>query len=115
MCFVRGGFSKGCILVLDIEELEILGASEIRARRLNAKEVITPKSGNPFMFSVANGKVKLFRRDQVLRPSTWIQDYPQRVEEREDLRGESDRSQPVDSFPDDSDAWNDFSSISQSL
>ena len=34
---------KGDILVADIEELETLDTSEIRARRLNAKEIITPK------------------------------------------------------------------------
>ena len=30
-------------MVADIEELEKMDASEIRARRLNAKEVLTPK------------------------------------------------------------------------
>ena len=31
-------------MVADIEELEILDASEVHARRLNAQEVTTPKS-----------------------------------------------------------------------
>ena len=36
---------KGDILVADIEELVQMDASEIHARRLNAKEVLTPISG----------------------------------------------------------------------
>ena len=32
-------------MVVDIEELEKIDASEIHAKRLNAKEVITPASG----------------------------------------------------------------------
>ena len=43
-----GGIWKGDILVADLEELENLGAPEIHARRLNAKEVVSPKSGENF-------------------------------------------------------------------
>ena len=50
MCCMRGGIWKGDILVEDVEELEILGASEIHARRLNAKEVLPLKSGEKFVF-----------------------------------------------------------------
>ena len=63
-------------MVADLEELENLGAPEIHARRLNVKEVITPKSDDNFMFPVADGKIKLFGRDQVLRTSTFIQEHP---------------------------------------
>ena len=42
-CIVAGGIWKGDILVADIEELDVLDASEIHARRLNAKEILTPK------------------------------------------------------------------------
>ena len=35
-------------MVADIEELEKIDASEIHARRLNAKEVLTPKNGEHF-------------------------------------------------------------------
>ena len=56
------------ILVADIEELEILDASEIRARRLNAKEIITPENGENFVFPMAGGTVKLSGRDQVSEP-----------------------------------------------
>ena len=76
------------ILVADIEELENLEASEIHARRLNAKEVITPKSGENFIVPVADGKVNLFWGDQVLRTSTLMQEDPERGEGREGLRGE---------------------------
>ena len=43
-----GSIWKGDIVVADIEELENLDASEIHARRLNAKEVIMPKGGEDF-------------------------------------------------------------------
>ena len=42
-----GGIWKGDIMVADIEELEEMDASELHARKLNAKEVLTPmKSDN---------------------------------------------------------------------
>ena len=34
---------KGDVLIVDLEELEEMDASEIHAKRLNAKEVILPK------------------------------------------------------------------------
>ena len=50
-----GRIWKGDILVADIEELETMDASEIYARRLNAKEVIFPKENGNFIFPVAAG------------------------------------------------------------
>ena len=47
-------------------------ASEIHARRLNAKEVLTPMSGEKFIFSIEDGTVKFSGGDQVLRTSTLI-------------------------------------------
>ena len=44
-----GGIWKGVIMVADIEELGTLDAAEIHARRLNAKEVKTPKNGEHFI------------------------------------------------------------------
>ena len=38
-----GGIRKGDTMVADIGELEEMDASEIHAKRLNAKEVLTPK------------------------------------------------------------------------
>ena len=40
-------------MVADIEELEEMDASEVHARRLNAKEVLTPQRSGNFMFPVA--------------------------------------------------------------
>ena len=47
-----GGIWKGNILVADTEELENLDTSEIYARRVDAKEVITPKNGENFILPI---------------------------------------------------------------
>ena len=103
----REEFWKGDIWVADFEELEILGAAETRVRILNAKEVMTPTDGHKIILLVEDGQVKPLGGDQVLRTSTSLQDLPEgapgdwsqersaRGEMREDLRGESDGSQPV--------------------
>ena len=79
-------------MVADIEELEEMDASELHARRLNAKEVLTPIKGDTFIFQVADGTVKLSGGDQVLRTSTLIWDRPELGEEQGNLQGESDGS-----------------------
>ena len=38
-------------MIADTEELEEMDASEIHARRLNAKEVLTPMKGENFLYS----------------------------------------------------------------
>ena len=43
-------------------EVENLDASEIHARRLNAKEVWTPQRGEHFEFPIAEGTAKMFGR-----------------------------------------------------
>ena len=73
----------------DIEDLEEMDASELHARRLNAKEVLTPMKGDNFIFPVADGPVKTDGGDRRQRPSTLIRDRPERGEEQEVLRGES--------------------------
>ena len=50
-----GGIWKGDIMVADIEEMEEMGASELHARRLNAKEVSTPQRSENFIFPIAEG------------------------------------------------------------
>ena len=47
LCYVLylGGIWKGDTMIADIEELEEMDASEIHARRLKAKEVLTPMKG----------------------------------------------------------------------
>ena len=66
---IAGGIWE-IFLVADIEELENLDASEIHARRLNAKEVLTTVKGEHFIFPVADGTVKTPGGDRRQRPST---------------------------------------------
>ena len=88
-----GEIWKGDVVVPDIEELEQIDASELHARRLNAKEVLTPMSGEKVIFKIAAGTVEHSGRDQVLRTtSTLIRDRPDRGEEQGNLQGESDGS-----------------------
>ena len=64
LCIVRGGGGggiwKGDIMVADIDELEQMDASELHARRLNAKEVLTTQRIGNFICPVAHGTVKIF-------------------------------------------------------
>ena len=144
-------------MVADIEELEEMDASELHARRLNAKEVLTPMKGDNFIFPVADeniqnlwvrtasekihlnlgasgtrrrqrnskkldecifpvadGRIKTLGGDQDLRTSTLIRERPIRGESLLDFLGESEGSlpPPQDSFPDASEAINDFWSMS---
>ena len=46
-----GGSWKGDILIADIEDLEQMDACKIHARRLNAKEVVTPMKGDKNSYS----------------------------------------------------------------
>ena len=63
-------------MVADFEKLEEMDASDFHAKRLNAKEVLTPMNGEKFIFPIASGG------DQVLRTSTVIRDRPERGEEQ---------------------------------
>ena len=106
-----GGIWKGDIFVAAVEELETMDALEIYAKRLNAKEVITPKSGEYFIFPIP-GTVKLSGRDHGIRTSTSMRDQPENSEELSaDLRGSSDKSQTRDETTDVGEARNDFGSI----
>ena len=103
-------------MIADIEELEEMDASEIHARRLNAKEVFTPMQGDNFLFPVADGTVIVSGGDRRLKPSTLIRDHPERGEEQEVFRGESDELSSLNTLQDDStredaEAKNDFWSI----
>ena len=89
-----GRIWKGDILIADTGELEILDASEIHARRLNAKEVLTPKNGQNFHIPDRRWNSQI------------------RGEEHNDvLQGESDGSQPLDKLADDSKVRHDFWTI----
>ena len=116
MLLSAGGIWKGDILVADIEVLKEMGASELYARRRNAKEVLTPMKGDNFTFPVADGTVQTSGGDQRLRTPTTIRDRPEPGKEQEVLRGESDGlSSPTplqdDSTLDDAEARHDFWSI----
>ena len=109
-----GGIWKGDVLVADLEELETMDASEIYSKRLNAKEVIFPKEKGEFIFPIADGRIKILGGDQDLRTSTLVRHRPIRGESNIDFLGESEGSlpPPQDSFPDASEAINDFWSTS---
>ena len=97
-----------------LEELERMDASEIHARRLNAKEVMTPMKGDNLKFPVADGTVTVSGGDQRLRTSTSIRDNPDRGEDGH-LLGGSDGSSSTpfqDSSSYDGEARNDFWSTS---
>ena len=100
-------------MVADIEELEEMDASELHARRLNAKEVLTPMKCDNFIFRAADGTAKTPGRNRRLKPPTLIRDHPERGEEQEILQGKSDGlSFPTphqdDSTLDGAEAKNDF-------
>ena len=85
------------------------------ARRLNAKEVLTPMKGENIIFQIADGTVQISGAHQDLRTSVLIRDSADRGEEQV-LRGESDGlSSPLqdDSTLDDAEARNDFWSITR--
>ena len=78
-------------MVADIEELEEMDASELHARRLNAKEVLTPQRSGNFIFPAGRRwNSQNLGRGQHLRTSTLTQDCPERDEEQEILKGKSD-------------------------
>ena len=66
--------------------VDVIDASELHARRLNAKEVLTPQRSGNFIFPVADGTVRFFGREQRLRTSTLTR-RPERGEEQEILQG----------------------------
>ena len=108
-----GEIWKGDIRVSDIEELEQIDASELYARRLNAKE--PQRSGN-FIFPFADRTVQILGEDRRLRTSTLTRERPERGEEQEILQRNSDEwytpsNIDEDSTRDDEEANNDFWTI----
>ena len=76
------------------------------------RKCFTPKNDEFFIFPIADGTVKLSGGDEAFRKSTLKRDHSIRGEElRDDIRGESDGSQPTDTMMDDREARNDFWSI----
>ena len=79
------GIWKRDIIVADVAQLEEMDASELHARRLNVKEVLTPQRSGNFIFPVSDGTVKIFGEEQRLRTSTLSRERPEREEEQEIL------------------------------
>ena len=94
-----------------------MDASEIYSKILNAKEVIFHKENGKFIFPVADGRIKFVGGDQELRTSTLVRHRPIQGESNIDLLEETEGSLPPphDSFPDASEASNDFWSMSGSF
>ena len=105
------GIWKGDILVADIEELEKLDATEIYARRINAKEVLITQKRDEFIFPAADGTAKLSGRDCEFREPTRRREQTVRSEDFSgELQGEPGESQPTEST-DGAEARADFWSI----
>lgn len=68
-----------------------MDASEIHARRLNAKVVLVPKNGDEFVFPCADGAVKLAGKDHEVRASipVRIQFGKGGEDHRDELQGEA--------------------------
>ena len=90
---------------------------ESTQKRLNAKEVIFPKEKGEFIFPIEDGRIKPLGGDQDLRTSALIRHRSIQGESHVDFLGESEGSLPPphDSFPDASEAINDFWSMSGKL
>ena len=70
-CIFRGGIWKGDIMVADIEEWEKMDASELHARRLNAKEVLNAAKKWKFHIPNRRWNSQIFGRGRHLRTSPW--------------------------------------------
>ena len=81
-------------MVADIEELEEMDAPELHARRLNAKEVLTPMKGENFIVPVADGTDKISGEDQGLRTSTSLRDRPDRGDKNKKVFEENQTGLP---------------------
>ena len=88
-----------------------MDASEIHPRRFNTKEVLTPQRREDFTFSFADGTAKLSGGAHEFREPTLRREQLVRSEDlREELQGNTERSQPTET-KDDAEARHDFWSI----
>ena len=86
--------------------------SEIHAWRRNAKDIITPKSGDNFILPIADGTVQLYGREYGIRKFTLMRDQLASSEDlRGDLQGSLEKPQPVNETWDDAETRTDFWSI----
>ena len=104
-------------MVADIEEWEKMDASELHARRLNAKEVLDAAKKWKFHIPNRRWNSQIFGRGRHLRTSPFTQERPERGEEQE-IEEESDElHSPTqlqdDSTRDDEEAKKDFWTITR--
>ena len=95
----------------DLEDWEKLDASDIKPRRINAKEILITQRGDQFIFPFADGTAKLSGRDYEFRKPTPRREQTVRSEDCSgELEGEPGESPPTEST-DDAEARADFWSI----
>ena len=105
---IAEGFSKGDILIVDLEDLEKLDTSEIHLRRINAKET---QKENEFIFPVPDGTAKLSGGDHEFREPTLRREQLVGSEDLSgELQGEQEEPQPTETKGD-AEGRRDFWSI----
>ena len=103
----KGGDIPGA----DVVELENLDVPEIHARRLNAKEVLTPKKESVAFFPGRGWNSKIaWKRSWSPRVHLWREQPVMSEDLRDKLMGNSERSQPTET-KDGAEARNDFWSV----
>ena len=108
---IAGGIWKGVILIGDLEDLEMLDASDIYPRRIKLKEVSISQKDDEFTFPIADGTAKLSGRDYEFREPTPKRDQLVRSEDLSgEILGESGESQLAEPT-DEAEARADFWSI----
>ena len=81
MYWSQGEFGKEILWLQTLRSWKILDASEIHARRVNAKAVMTPHKSEHSIFPFAEGTVKLSGRDHEFREPTLRREQPERSED----------------------------------
>ena len=76
---IAGGIWKGDILIADLEEFEILDASDIYPRRIKAQEVLISQKDDEFAFPFADGTANLSGREYEFRVPTPRRDQPVKI------------------------------------
>ena len=108
---IAEGIWKGDILTADLEDLEMLEASDIYHRRIKAKEVLISQKDDDFVFPVADGTAKLSGRGCEFRAPTLKRKQTTRSEDLSvEFQSELEESQPAEPT-DDAEARGDFWSI----
>ena len=108
---LEGGIWKGETSRTDLEDLEMMDASDIYPPKIKAKEVLISQKDDEFIFTNEIGTAKFSGRDYEFREPTVRREQLVRSEDLSgDIQGESEESQPTQST-DDAEARGDFRSI----